>query len=132
MNRTACFFSFLVIGAFWGRLFGQTAAAGEIAPAAVLEKIKSEIPLLIVDVRTPEEFHGELGHIPSAILVPLQAIETKPDTLAKFKDREIITVCRAGRRSLNAANTLAGKGYNVKSMSGGMIEWNRLKYPVKK
>jgi rhodanese-related sulfurtransferase len=132
MNRSSCLFACLLIGAFWSRLSAQTATAGEIAPAAVLEKIKSEIPLLIVDVRTAEEFKGELGHIPSAVLVPIQVIEAKPDTLAKFKDREIVTVCRSGRRSLNAANILAAKGYNVKSMTGGMTEWNRLKYPIKK
>ena len=73
-----------------------------------------------------------MGHIPPAILVPLQDIEAKPDTLAKYKDREIITVCRSGRRSLTAANILTVKGFNVKSMSGGMTEWNRLKYPAKK
>jgi rhodanese-related sulfurtransferase len=132
MNGSTGFFTLLVLGTFWTRLFGQASAAGEITPQAVIEKIKSEAPVVIVDVRTAQEFNGELGHIPGAVLVPVQTIEAKPDTLSKYKDREIITVCRAGRRSLNAANILAVKGYNVKSMSGGMTEWNRLKYPVKK
>ena len=132
MSGSTGFFTLLVLGTFWTRLFGQAPAAEEIAPAAVLEKIKSEIPLVVVDVRTPEEYNGPLGHIPGAVLVPVQTIEAKPDTLSKYKDREIITVCRAGRRSLRAAGVLAAKGYNVKSMAGGMEEWNRLKYPVKK
>jgi sulfur dioxygenase len=132
MNHTTGFFTLLVLGAFWTRLFGQASAAGEITPQAVLEKIKSETPVLIVDVRTAQEFNGELGHIPPSIPVPLQDIEAKPGTLAKYKDREIVTVCRSGRRSLSAANILAARGFKVKSMSGGMTEWNRLKYPVKK
>ena len=132
MNGSTGFFTLLVLGAFWTRLFGQDSTAGEMTPQAVLEKIKSEAPVLIVDVRTAQEFNGELGRIPPAILVPLQDIEAKPDTLAKYKGREIITVCRSGRRSLTAAKILAAKGFNVKSMSGGMTEWNRLKYPVKK
>jgi rhodanese-related sulfurtransferase len=132
MNRTIGFFSFLVIGTFWGRLLGQAPSAGEITPAAVLEKIKSEIPLVVVDVRTPEEFKGPLGHIPGAVLVPLQAIESKPDTLAKYKSQEIITVCRSGRRSLQAAGILSARGFKVKNMTGGMEEWNRLKLPVKR
>ena len=132
MSRTIGLFTMLVLGTFWTRLFSQASAAGEITPQVVLEKIKSEAPVLIVDVRTAQEFNGESGRIPCAILVPLQDIETKPDVLAKYKEKEIITVCRSGRRSLSAANILAARGFNVKSMSGGMNEWNRLKYPVKK
>jgi rhodanese-related sulfurtransferase len=132
MKGTIAFFIVLVISAFWTRVLGQAPAVNEITPQAVLEKIKSEAPIVVVDVRTAQEFKGELGHIPCSILVPLQDIEAKPDTLARYKEKEIIAVCRSGRRSLNAATILTAKGFKVKSMSGGMTEWNRLKYPVKK
>jgi rhodanese-related sulfurtransferase len=132
MNGSTGFFTLLVLGTFWTSLFGQADSTRVITPQAVLDKIKAEAPVVVVDVRTPEEFKGELGHVPGAILVPLQDIETKPGVLDKYRKMELITVCRSGRRSLSAATSLAAKGFNVKSMAGGMTEWNRLKYPIKK
>ena len=58
MNRTTGFFIMLVLGTFWTRLFGQADSTHAITPQAVLEKIKSEAPVLIVDVRTAQEFNG--------------------------------------------------------------------------
>lgn len=36
-----------------------------------------------------------------------------------------MTVCRSGARSANAARQLAGAGYQVTSLRGGMTAWQR-------
>lgn len=84
---------------------------------------------LVVDVRTPEEYAE--GHIAGAKLVPLQTIET--DIKAIAKDQEIVLVCRSGNRSAQAYEILAGMGYkNLKNMTGGMTEWQKIGAPVTK
>lgn len=77
----------------------------------------------LVDVRGPDEFNGELGHVPNSQNVPLETLESA----AKEWDREmpVITICRSGRRSLTAAAQLEKIGFTrVASMAGGMIHWD--------
>ncbi len=42
-------------------------------------------------------------------------------------------VCRSGRRSLQAAELLVGLGFaGVKTMRGGMVEWNEARLPAER
>ncbi len=86
---------------------------------------------IIVDVREPEEYNGELGHIRSSILVPLKDLTARADELVQHKDRHVIVVCRAGVRSTTAAAILTALGFEeVSNLKGGMLEWNDAKLPV--
>jgi rhodanese-related sulfurtransferase len=83
----------------------------------------------IVDVRGPDEFKGELGHIQGAELKVLG-----PE-LMEFLDKgdrseEIIFVCRSGGRSGQATMAALQLGYKFPiNMAGGMIRWNNLQFP---
>jgi len=83
---------------------------------------------LLLDVRQPEEFRS--GHISGAKLIPLHELRSRQNELPK--DRQIVCICASGSRSSSAARTLAGAGYNVLNMSGGMSAWARSGLPVKK
>jgi SulP family sulfate permease len=75
---------------------------------------------LVVDVREPREF--KQGHIPEAQLVPLPTILS--DTVRFPNDRQIVLVCRSGRRSKRAAYALHRMGVmNVAVLEGGMVNW---------
>lgn len=83
----------------------------------------------LVDVREPDEFIGELGHIASAELLPLGQLPGPLD--AAPRDRPIVLVCRSGGRSGKAALSLTSLGFEqVASMRGGMRAWNERRYPV--
>lgn len=77
----------------------------------------------LIDVRTAEEFTGELGHIEGAENVLL-------DTVAEAavdwdRTQPLVTVCRSGGRSGRAAKTLEEMGFTrVSSMAGGMLVYN--------
>ncbi|NTU85325.1 MAG: rhodanese-like domain-containing protein, partial [Chloroflexales bacterium] len=72
------------------------------------------------DVREPREFHQ--GHIPEAILLPLDEILRVPADLPR--GRPIVLVCRSGRRSARAAAVLASQGYDgMRILAGGMLTW---------
>lgn len=86
----------------------------------------------LIDVRTPEEFNNELGHIPGAQLVPLGP------PLMQFlqsgnREEEIVFVCRSGARSGNATLMSKELGYKkTMNMTGGMIRWNERSLPVER
>ncbi len=77
-------------------------------------------PPLVIDVREPYEF--KRGHIPQAQLMPLPKILS--DTSDLPDNREIVLVCRSGRRSTRAAYMLQNKGYHdIRILRGGILAW---------
>ena len=86
--------------------------------------------LRLIDVRRPDEFNGELGHITGAELVTLG--EELNQFLEKTdRSEEIVFVCRSGGRSGQATADSLKLGYKfTANMVGGMIRWNEKKQPV--
>lgn len=74
---------------------------------------------VILDVRTPEEFAG--GHIKNSKNIPLQRIAAEMTTIQKW-NKPVITCCRSGMRSAQAATLL--KQNNIEVINGG--GWNSL------
>jgi rhodanese-related sulfurtransferase len=106
--------------------------AHEIYPANVAEKIKNGEDIVLLDVRTLEEY--EEVHLENALLLPVQ--ELSANSLAgiglgeNMKDKEIIIYCRSGARSKTAYDIMKSLGYtNIKSSAGGMIHWEEDNYP---
>ncbi|MDD6088014.1 MAG: rhodanese-like domain-containing protein [Desulfovibrionaceae bacterium] len=62
-------------------------------------------PLLLLDVRTPEEYAKQ--HLKGAVLLPLQELETRVNELPG--DKPILIYCRSGRRASVAAEILQKK-----------------------
>lgn len=90
-----------------------------VTPADV-DKHRTEVR--IIDVREPEEYHGDLGHIPGAELVPLRTLTHAARTWKH--DERLVVVCRSGGRSGQAAAALAHMGFHrVHNMVGGMLRW---------
>jgi hydroxyacylglutathione hydrolase len=85
----------------------------------------------IIDVRQPEEFTSELGHIPGA---KLMVLGTLPQRFSEIpKDQTIVFVCRSGGRSAQATAFAKDQGLkNIFNMQGGMLLWNELKFPTEK
>jgi hydroxyacylglutathione hydrolase len=89
------------------------------------EVAKKKDQVVLIDVRQPEEYQGDLGHIPGSKLI---ALDTLPDHLNDIpKDRTVVFVCRSGSRSARAAAFAMENGFsNVYNLKGGMILWNEL------
>ena len=78
----------------------------------------------IIDVRQPEEFNDELGHIEGAALVPLPTLAKEAAQWSH--DDKLLLVCRSGGRSGQACEYLAGQGFrDVTNLAGGMLAWQR-------
>ena len=79
--------------------------------------------VILLDVRTLEEYYGELGHLPAATLIPHLDLEGRLSELSEYKDKKIIAYCRSGVRSAFASELLSKNGYDVYNMTGGMNLW---------
>ena len=96
---------------------------------AKLAGLVAQIPYILVDVRTPEEFAS--GCIPTAVNIPVTDIALKPPT--QDKNALIIVYCASGRRSAQAAKTLTDMGYTRVVDFGGISRWTgELVRPEKK
>ena len=80
-----------------------------------LKEMKSG-EVLLLDVRTPEEF--SFGAIKGAVNIPLDDIRERLSEIPK--DKDIVLYCAVGLRGYLALKILAGNGYSrVKNLSGG-------------
>ncbi len=99
-----------------------------VSPAALCDLVKSNKDLVLLDVRTREEYNGEdrgrYGHLKDAINIPIGELERRIGELDAYKNREIVVYCSHSMRSPRASQLLADKGFKrVKNMSGGLSTW---------
>ena len=76
---------------------------------------------VIVDVRRWDEF--EQGHIPGAICIPNESIDTAQPKELPDLDQIILVYCRSGRRSKEASQKLYKIGYTNVYEFGGIMDW---------
>jgi rhodanese-related sulfurtransferase len=113
-----------------GIIVPLSAVIPTITPTSTWEKLargENGVKPLVIDVRERSEFEG--GHIPQVRLVEMPHLLNKSTILPQ--DREIILVCRSGRRSTQVTYALQEDGYQkVFNMDGGMIAWQAAGLPV--
>jgi len=89
--------------------------------------LESHEPVVVVDVRSDED--RAQWAIPGSVHInAYEALKTgQPDALAGAilpTDRPVITVCNAGRVSQTAAAILADRGFDARTLVGGMKAWS--------
>lgn len=115
-----------------GQLFHYDDADGELLPVTISELRngleKSEITL--IDVRPRDEY--EAGHLPSAINIPIEKLDSLFDSMPK--DKEIVAYCRGPYCALShqAVQLLLKQGYKVRRFKDGYPEWKAAGLPISK
>lgn len=116
----------LAVIAFVPRLIKRTRQGGIawIETTELQNQMKSGAALAIVDVRGPNEFVGELGHIPGAVNIPVGDIPNRLIEIKALGDRPVIMVCKTDKRSARAAEILRDENFaDVRVLRGGMERW---------
>ena len=91
----------------------------EINYNALIEMIKSNPMIKLVDVRSTQEFNE--GRLNNAINIPLFELNKKAEKILKDKNSPIILYCQAGIRSKKAYEILKQKGYtDLYTLEGGL------------
>jgi glyoxylase-like metal-dependent hydrolase (beta-lactamase superfamily II)/rhodanese-related sulfurtransferase len=89
--------------------------------------LDAQQPVTVLDIRTDED--RAQWAIPGSLhLNAYEALRAgQPGVLADAPfplDRPVVTVCNAGRVSETAAEMLAGRGFDARSLAGGMKAWS--------
>jgi rhodanese-related sulfurtransferase len=100
----------------------------EIHPSAVNERLRKGAILL--DVREPDERAEE--RIAGSLFIPLGELERRAGEVPT--DREVICMCRSGRRSAKAQELLLRRNASseVLNMQGGLLQWLKEGLPVER
>ncbi|MFT8889224.1 MAG: rhodanese-like domain-containing protein [Ethanoligenens sp.] len=101
-------------------LFGKT-SRNTISPKQAKERLDSGDTVLLLDVRTREEYKG--GHIPNSISLPLDQLKARSAHIIPDKGAEIIVYCLSGGRAAQACGVLAAMGYTNVYNLGGINTW---------
>ncbi len=104
-------------------------------PMLAVESLKQQLDagegVLMLDVRSADEFVGEQGHIAAARNIPLDELPGRLAELQDQKQRPIRLLCRTDRRSAQAARLLAEAGFvDAQVIRGGMTAWRAKGWPV--
>jgi len=110
-------------------IFSITMCSKNNIDVVSMEEFQSNIfdnNTVVLDVRTEEEFHGPLGHIKGAILIPIDELSARVNELNEVKNKDIYVVCRSGNRSNFGKDILRENNFNAINIDGGMLAWNPL------
>jgi rhodanese-related sulfurtransferase len=102
----------------------KSAAAGKalhmIKPDAFLEKVKTQEPLVALDIRTPAETDVFSATLPGTLIIPLNELFTEANLARIPTDKTVIVLCKSGTRATAAGTALRHIGFeNVYVLKGG-------------
>lgn len=100
----------------------------QILPQQVKAKLDAGEPVVLVDVRQPEEY--ALCRLDGSRLIPLGELPRRAAEVEPPEGATVVVYCHHGVRSLSGAMILQQFGVeNVASMAGGIDAWSQLVDP---
>jgi adenylyltransferase/sulfurtransferase len=97
----------------------------EIGPREFLARLGAGESLTLLDVR--EDWELEVASVPpdaaKVLHIPMGQVAQRVDEIDQ--SREVIVLCRSGRRSLEVAKFLQQSGYRTANLTGGILAWSR-------
>lgn len=93
----------------------------EITPSEFVARRDQGEPLTLLDVREPWEL--AVASVPGVQHIPMAEV---PRRLAEIdRTREVVVLCRSGRRSYDVAAYLKQNGFRAVNLAGGILAWAR-------
>lgn len=107
---------------------GEAVGLEMMSPKQAHELILKDPESKLLDVRSVLEYADT--HIKDSINVPIDSLMPRMEELKK-QNKKYIVFCRTGNRSPMAADMLIQSGiHGIKVIEGGMIRWEKEKFPV--
>ncbi len=123
----------LALIAFLPRIISSIRKGSMLTVDNLKQRLDNDNDFLLLDVRTPEDYHGEQGHIAGATLIPLEQLENRLDEISDYIEKPVVAICRTDRKSSKAVLMLTEKGFaDVHVVKTGMTGWLKNNYPVEK
>ncbi|MBQ8941936.1 MAG: rhodanese-like domain-containing protein [Firmicutes bacterium] len=93
----------------------------KITPVDAKKIMDTQDDIYILDVRDPDEL--DEGYIDGSVLIPLDEVAQRAESLLPDKDKTLLVYCRSGKRSKDAAEILDNLGYKNVYDFGGILDW---------
>jgi rhodanese-related sulfurtransferase len=99
-----------------------TTSAINVSSNDLHERLTSDDPPHLLDVRTPAEF--TTAHIAGAYNVPIDVVRAHRADIVERLSGEVVFVCRSGQRAAQAEEALRGAGLERTAvLRGGLVDW---------
>jgi len=123
----------LAVVAFLPRLIGRLRQKPMLSIPELKQRLDNGEDILVLDVRSAQDYAGEQGHIAASTNIPLEELPNRLAELGDYEERPIVLVCRTDRRSSQAAKLLTRGGFaDVHVAKGGMTDWNANGYSIER
>lgn len=93
----------------------------EITPAEFVTRRDRGDALTLLDVR--EEWELGVASVPGVVHIPMGDVQDRIGEIDRGK--EVVVLCRSGRRSLEVARFLQQNGFTAVNLAGGVLAWSR-------
>ena len=121
----------LAVVAFLPRVIGNLRRGPMMETEEFRQRLDTDKNLLVLDVRTSEDFVGEQGHIEEAVNIPVEDLQQRMDEIGNYLEQPVAIVCRTDKKSAKAALFLTEEGFaDVHIVRGGMTKWIEAGLPV--
>lgn len=121
----------LAIVGFLPSLIGRLRRGPMMEVETLKEKMDASEDVLLLDVRSAEDYVGEQGHVEGSLLIPLEELPSRLSEIEGFQEKTVMTICRTDRRSAKAAQILTKHGFaDVHVVKQGMTAWNEAGYAI--
>lgn len=118
----------MMISLLFGTALAWAAPPAQLSPLDSWRLLESRADVLILDVRTPQEYRE--AHLAGSVLIPIDQVAERLGEIPR--DRPVLVYCAVGARSSQVANYLGRLGYaEVYNMRGGIWAWQSRGLPVK-
>ena len=93
----------------------------EITPAEIAARRERGEAFTLLDVR--EAWELDVASVPDVLHIPMGEVQ---DRVAEIdRGRQVVVMCRSGRRSLEVAKYLQQNGFDAVNLAGGILAWSR-------
>lgn len=98
----------------------------KLSPPVAYELIRDNPEMLVIDLRKPEEYNGETGHIRRARNIPVDLLPYRLLEISAYREETFLVYCRADPCGAEGVADLRSSGFeNVILMDGGIDAWIR-------
>ena len=126
-------FALLAIVGFLPSLIGRLRRGPMMDVEKVKQKLDTGEDVLLLDVRTAEDYVGEQSHVKASVLIPVEELEQRFSEIEEFQEKTVMIICRTDRRSAKAAQILSKHGFaDVHVVKQGMTDWIAKGYSIVK
>ncbi|AVV45211.1 MBL fold metallo-hydrolase [Streptomyces sp. P3] len=85
------------------------------------DQVTALTDLQLLDIREIHEWNT--GRIPGSRHIPMDEV---PDRLGELDPgHPVLVICRSGRRADRISSWLGGRGYDARTLTGGIVRWQR-------